>query len=220
MTLQWMRRLTASSVALPFAVAISGCTCVRGPGGSPIGAGVELFPPDLPTQPVMLNLGGIVMDEAQMQVESDGARRTLLIRNQDVTIDKEVYEVDKQGISLVAFGSGAGAGDQFDPPLKLIAFPAREGQKLEWKGSLRFGNVRAVKGEAVSSTETELLSMATGSAQAIRVTVDLRLESGTPEQARRRLEFWFVNGRGPVKRDFGANQTREPRLPKAEQTDL
>lgn len=216
MTIELKRR-SFFALFLLFSIAafVGGCTC-RGPRGSPIGAGAELFPPDLQSQPVKLSLGGIVMDEAIMQVESLGSRRTLLIRNQDVTIDKEVYEVDSDGISLVELGSGSGAGDQFEPPLILMKFPALEGQKIEWKGSIRFGNVRAVTAEATSSTETELLSMATGSAQTIRVTVDLRLESGAPEQAKRRLEFWFVNGLGPVKRDFGANQIREPRLRKEE----
>jgi len=34
----------------------------------------------------------------------------------------------------------------------------------------------------------------------------------TPKEALRRLDFWFADGLGPVKRDYG-NQVREPRAP-------
>ncbi len=198
-------------VAIALILFATGCVCSRGSGGSPIGAGAELFPATLESQPITMNLGGIVLAEAHLDFEAKNGERTLLIRNEEVVIEKEVYQVDDQGIALARIGPGE--GDQFDPPLTLIRFPAKEGDKVEWKGSQRFGATRGVNATAVSTTQTEVVSLATGSAQAIRVDVEITLDDGSPQKSKRRLEFWFVNGSGPVKRDFGASQVREPRLP-------
>ncbi|MCW5946201.1 MAG: hypothetical protein KIT74_04145 [Fimbriimonadales bacterium] len=204
----------AASVFAGFMAALlftGGCSCSGKGTGSPIGASEELFPSASGKQPITLNLGGIMLDRAELEVESKGNSRTLRILNEGVEIEREVYRVDSSGISLESLGTGS--GDQFDPPLTLIRFPAKKGDSVEWEGSYRYGNIRAVNAKATSTTQTEQVSLATGSAEAIRVTVELELSDGSPNPAKRKLDFWFVNGSGPVKRDFGLNQTREPRVP-------
>jgi hypothetical protein len=208
-------RFVASVIAGVFAASLftGGCSCSGKGTGSPIGASEELFPSASGKQPITLNLGGITLDRAELQFESKGINRTLKVINEGVEIEREVYRVDSGGIFLESLGTGS--GDQFDPPLTLIRFPAKKGDSVEWEGTYRYGNIRAVEAKATSTTQTEQVSLATGSAEAIRVTVELELSDGSPNPAKRKLEFWFVNGSGPVKRDFGLNQTREPRVPAA-----
>ena len=67
------------------------------------------------------------------------------------------------------------------------------------------------RASATVSTSTETLRLTTtGSTPSVLVVVDLEIESGGQEPAKRKLRFWFVKDRGVVQRQFGIGSTREP----------
>ena len=65
--------------------------------------------------------------------------------------------------------------------------------------------------EASISTASDKIKLADGTlADALVVRVKLQLTNGTKTPAERMLAFWFVKGKGIIKREIGSGSKREP----------
>ena len=91
------------------------------------------------------------------------------------------------------------SGEFYQPPVPLLKFPMNIGDSWEWSGKSVSGD-QPHKGRAkiTTSSQTSL----------VKVQVDLELESGGPNPAKRTLTFWFSPGKGVVKREFGESSSR------------
>lgn len=118
--------------------------------------------------------------------------------------ETESYEVLPETVSLVN-----AAGETYDPPVPLLRFPMNVGDAWDWKGKMMTGPI-SHDSAATVTTGADKVDMAGSQSDAVRVDVDLRMDSGTDKPALRRLEFWFVKGKGLVKREFGSSTSREP----------
>lgn len=113
------------------------------------------------------------------------------------TIDTERYQISK-GL----FALEQAAGETYRPPLPILVFPLRIGDRYEWKGQLVAGEL-IHRASAKVSTATETLFMPSSN-QALRVQVDLSVDVGS-NPSQRQLNFWFIKGGGLVKRAFGSS---------------
>jgi hypothetical protein len=166
----------------------------------------DFFPMKIEPGPVNLKLANVEI-KAMATVAADGLNRTLTLTRNGAALEREVFEVTSDRIAIVELGSG----ERFSPPLTLLRFPMKIGDRFDWTGKLLVGN-RPLDSQAAATTETSRLDLATGSLETVHVTIQLRISDGSPKPAERKLEFWFARGKGPVKRDYGG-QIREPRLP-------
>lgn len=123
-------------------------------------------------------------------------------------VDQEVYQDRVASFSLVSK-----TGESFDPPLPLIVYPVRVGETkpFEWKGKVLEGEVPS-NAHAVVTVLDEPSNLPAPFSETIRVNVELSLH-GAGDPTKRELAFWFVEGRGLVKRSFGALDTRQPAQP-------
>jgi hypothetical protein len=180
--------------------------------GSDISAAENFFPEKWSSSLVSLNLAGIEIDgDAEMKVS--GEARVLSVAKDGAVIDEESYIVKSDGVYLAR--KGTAGGDTFEPPIPLLKYPSKVGDKYEWTGTVSSGGPDRIKSEASITTSAESLSLATGTHEAVRVSIALLIHDG-PKPAERKMSFWFVKGQGPVKRDFGTNQVRVPRAPGSE----
>lgn len=123
-------------------------------------------------------------------------------------VDQEVYQDRDESFSLVSK-----TGESFDPPLPLIVYPVRVGETkpFEWKGKVLEGEVPS-NAHAMVTVSDESSNLPAPFSETIRVNVVLSLH-GAGDPTKRELAFWFVEGRGLVKRSFGALDTRQPAQP-------
>lgn len=171
----------------------------------PITPNGEWFPGKMAAQPVTLHLANIELT-GNMTLDVDGNTRKLQVVKDGAVMETEVYDVGDERIALSQFGTG----ERLEPPMPLLGIPPEVGQTLEWEGHIIIAT-RKIPASASVSSEAERLELATGPMETVHVTVNLEIKDGSPEPAKRKLQFWFAKGYGPIKRDFG-NQVREPRV--------
>ncbi len=162
--------------------------------------------PETFSGPVTLRLANVEVP-GEAVLTKDGSVYSLAIQRSGVILEEEVYAVDTKGISAVQLGTGEG----LDPALPLLQLPMHVGEEFDWTGAVIVGKTK-IPAEATISTERSRPDLPTGPVEAVHVVVMLRMMDGTPKEALRRLDFWFADGLGPIKRDYG-NQVREPRAP-------
>lgn len=179
--------------------------CARETTGARIDRSGNYFPETF-SGPVTLTLANVEVP-AEAVLTNHGSAYALAIQRNGVTLEEEVYDVDTKGISAVQLGTG----ERLDPPLPLLELPMRIGEEFGWTGDVIVGSTK-IPAEATISTERSRPDLPTGPVEAVHVVVILRMMDGTPKEALRRLDFWFADGLGPIKRDYG-NQVREPRVP-------
>jgi hypothetical protein len=175
--------------------------------GPTISRGEEFFPDKWQDKQVTLRLASLEVD-AEATLTKSGTRRKLTIVRDGTVLEEEVYDVTTEGIGVVALGSG----EQFSPPIPLLAFPMQVGQSFEWKGDLLLAT-REIRSNADVATERSVIDIASGTTETVLSTVTLRMQDDSGRPAIRKLRFWFAKGRGIIKRDYG-NQVREPRAGK------
>ncbi len=144
-------------------------------------------------------------------VRTQGTERGLVIFEciaHGEVVDREVYQDLEESFSLVSK-----TGESFDPPLPLIVYPVRVGETkpFEWKGKVLEGEV-PTNAHAMVTVLDEPSNLPAPFSETIRVNVALSLH-GPGDPTKRELAFWFVEGRGLVKRSFGALDTRQPAQP-------
>lgn len=154
--------------------------------------------------PVTLRLANVSI-EAEAKMSIDGTTRTIHIVQNGVPIEEEVYVVTTGSIAVKSLGTG----ESFEPPLVLIAFPMTIGDKSEWTGKLGFAGPQHPTTAAIT-TSRDRPDLPTGPRETLKVGVELKIDDGSPKPALRKLDFWFAEGVGPIRRDYG-NQIRMPR---------
>jgi len=187
---------------IPLLAFVAGCT-----GSSTDFDKIERSQDFFPTKfemPVTLKLANVEI-EAEAKMQTEGTTRTIMISKDGVPIEEEVYEVTTQQIAIKSMGTG----ETFEPPLPLIKFPMSVGDTFDWDGKIVFAGHELI-GKAKIVTSRDTPDLATGPRETLKVSVELELSDGSPKPAKRRLDYWFAEGVGPVRRDYG-NQVRTPR---------
>jgi len=154
--------------------------------------------------PITLRLANVAI-EADAKMTVDGTTRTIKIFKDGVPIEEEVYVVTTELVAVKSMGTG----ETFEPPLPLIKFPMSVGDSFDWEGKIVFAG-HELEGKAKSVTSRDTPDLATGPRETLKVAVELEISDGSPKPATRKLEYWFAEGVGPVRRDYG-NQVRTPR---------
>ena len=126
------------------------------------------------------------------------------INTQGEELEQEQYRLTDSEFDLVRADT-----DVFSPPIPLLKFPSSPGPSWDWKGTAKEGATDRSATAAVASSQLVLLFGDTRE-RVDKVIVHLSIDSGTPVPAKRDLSFWFIEGRGLVKREFGAGSTRSP----------
>ena len=185
------------------AFAVAGCFEEQVLDYTPIEQTAKFFPTTF-EMPVTLRLANVEI-EAEAKMESSGNTRTIKVTRDGVPIEEEVFFVTAESVAVKSLGTG----ERFDPPLMLFKVPFTIGDSFEWSGNIDLAGP-AIKASAKSVTSRDRPDLATGPREALKVAVDLIIDDGSPKPALRKLDFWFVDGVGPVRRDYG-NQIRTPR---------
>lgn len=168
----------------------------------------DYFPSEWKQRYATLRLANLEIP-IELKLEARTTERELQLINEGVVMEKETYRVTTEGIWLVKLRDGE-TGETFVPALPLLQFPMRVGDSFSWDGKMIIGN-RALPTSGRIQTGAETISLATGPTEAVRVEILLELRDGSPRPAQRRLTFWFVKGEGPLRRDYGGQEIREPR---------
>lgn len=126
-----------------------------------------------------------------------------------LAVHDEPFEVESYRSMSDSFELVSAAGETFTPPLDLLRFPLEVGSTWDWKGTMGFGS--AYPATAVVTTANDSLDLGVPTSS-IKVLVAITIEANGPDKlpAHRDLSFWFVPGKGVVKRDFGAGSIRQP----------
>lgn len=185
------------------AASVAGCVTGSSVDFDKIERTQDFFPATF-EMPVTLRLANVAI-EADAKMTVDGTTRTIKIVKDGVPIEEEVYVVTTDQVAVKSMGTG----ETFDPPLPLIKFPMSVGDAFDWEGKIVFaGHELAGKAKAVTSRDTP--DLATGPRETLKVAVQLEISDGSPKPAIRKLDYWFAEGVGPIRRDYG-NQVRTPR---------
>ena len=191
-------------------LAVGACSCGSQASGVPLTSQDDLFPKEMKSGEQTLKLGGQAI-QATAKVITNGTERRIQLFSDGTMIDEEIYEVDDSGIRLVSLPPG----EKFVKPIPLISYGKPLRSTWNWEGQKRLGT-RSLKATAKISTDSVKVAFQSGSNEAVLVTVELKVEDGSPKPYERKLMFWFVRGEGLLKRDF-TMQEREPRVPGMEE---
>jgi len=165
---------------------------------------IEEFRPNaLPYTSAALVLAGTVIP-VQMKETPHAGKVTFLMTAHGETLEEESYVFDSS-----AFRIAGAAGETYEPAITLLRFPMRVGDEWVWNGEMESGSVSR-PARAKVTTKSEPLNIPGVASDSVRVAVELEMDSGAPTPAIRTLTFWFVSGKGVVKREFGASSTRQP----------
>lgn len=177
----------------------------------------ELKPDAAPASPARLLLGSAEIPVQLVEERKEGSV-TYKWKAHGEVVDSESYEVNPDSFRLKLAVSEA-----FDPPITLLREPVKVGSSHDWKGKVMLTQDGVpLKDPRVHSDATaqvavskERITVVGGPYDSHLVTVKLMLqdEKGTPAKERL-LRFWFVPGKGIVKRDFSESSSREPAPPK------
>ena len=201
-----MRRRVASlrfPLAAAALLAVMGCFGPHGLEANRVERTADLFPETF-EMPVTLRLANVAI-EAEAKMTVSGNTRTIQISRGGVPIEDEVYVVTRDSVAIKSLGTG----EAFDPPLVLFEMPLNIGDSFSWKGKIDFAGP-ALDATATAVTSRDRPDLPTGPRETVRVAVELKIDDGSPQPAIRKLDFWFAEGVGPIRRDYG-NQIRTPR---------
>lgn len=196
-------RLDQATVLLAV-IALAGCQ----PGGAR-GSGAKYeTPSDLKPTAMIPAKANLRIGELDLPVEVEqtesGDKTTIALKAHGQVFEKEVYGLDQKSLTMIEV-----AGEMYEAPLPLLQFPLRVGDGWTWSGTMTAGQ-EPHKATAKIATAPEQILLPGGSTPSILVVVDLAIESGASTPATRKLRFWFVEGKGLVKRQFGIGSSREP----------
>lgn len=160
-------------------------------------------PSALPYRDGMLLLAGA---RVPITLERVVSGRDIILR---CTADGQPYEDEVYRDDLGAFVLRSLGEETYSPAIPLLRYPIQEDSPpSRWKGTIT-GDGRQIVTSATITTEPEILSDVPGGPyDSLHVRVKLVMGAGMVE---RNLDFWFVDGKGIVKRQAGNYSTREPR---------
>lgn len=203
-------------LALPLAAALAlgGVvlySCTRKGGGATHGSGPILaesskeLRPDV--QPGWKANLAILSTDIPVDVDQkiEGSEITLRLLSFGEELEVERYKSTPASFELLQM-----AGEEFSPPLPLLQFPVRGGSQIPWKGKLVIGELERNAEATIRAKQEPMKEKGFENAGAIRVTVDLKIDGGAPTRASRMLDFWFVEGKGLLKREIDKGSTRFP----------
>lgn len=138
--------------------------------------------------------------EVRIKLISENQLEELVISRDDVELERESYKRTPKEL-----GATAALGSEFVPPITLLKTPMTVGDSWTWKGTVTEGGpVR--NATATIKTSADRVELPTSSVDAIRVDVDLAMESGGPNPAKRTLIYWCAPGHGVIQRKFGSSE--------------
>ncbi|HVL39777.1 MAG TPA: hypothetical protein VM328_10355 [Fimbriimonadaceae bacterium] len=124
---------------------------------------------------------------------------------------KEVIEVEQYRCGSESFALRKAAGEVFEPGLPLLRYPVASGERWSWEGHMTNGSLRQ-PARAEVLARSEKIYLGRDPWESVKVVVDLEVQADTGT-TRRELSFWFVPGKGIVKRSFGPGSARLPQAP-------
>jgi hypothetical protein len=162
------------------------------------------MPDAAPGKKGKLRLAGAVVP-VEVVPRKKGADFTLELRAHGSVFDSESYVSTEDAFSL-----RYAALEHYAPPIDLVRFPMNVGDEWEWTGTMTTADEpRKAKAKLTSSIVKSLVQGV--SRQAVKVDVALTiLPNGPGDTIERTLSFWFVEGKGIVRREFGTESIREP----------
>ncbi len=181
------------------------CGCIGGGGSGPmIQSSAEFQPGALFSDHATLGYGGTEVAVLMKRSEMAGGLIKFVLIAHGQEFETETYQNSDKVFAFV------GIDDVFEPPIPLLKFPMKVGDKWEWQGNLTSATVPHKAEATVTTAREQLFLKKVGDVDSVRSDVRLLLDSGTPTPAERKLSFWFVRGKGVVKRELGTATTREP----------
>lgn len=163
---------------------------------------MEDLKPDADPGGIALLKIGPVKNEVELKTDRAEDRFVIDLVAHGEAFETETYQVGKDTFYLVE-----AASDTFDPPVLLLQFPLYVNTNRVYQGTLKSGQSHKVLGKIRTTLDKVYMPTQT---EAVRVDLDLQMDSGGPNPAERKLSFWFVKDRGLVKREFGSGLSREP----------
>ncbi len=210
-----MGRVAIALTAVSLAVAVTaGCVLANKPNagskspepGETLSQSADALKPQaVPyTKANLIYQGSVV--PVDVRADDDGKNLNIKLMVADETSATEKYAYDSSGFRFV--GTDA---ETYDPPIPLVHYPLVADAPWHWAGTIRLGD-QSYPAEADIKAKAEDLNITAGHFNTYLVEVELSFDGGAPEKSKRRLRFWFDPGKGVVKREFGLNSSREPRL--------
>lgn len=198
-------RISLSLLTVCGLVLIFGChpqsSLIRHGSGIYIASSADLKPDANPGPQKAIYAGTVI--PVDVKTNTDNGIFTIDLRYQGVSMEQEQYKSSPTEFDLVN-----AAGEQYTPPLPLLRFPMNAGDAWKWSGQMVTGPTSR-NASAQVSTREDKVDIGT-LADALVVQVDMSMDSGANTPATRQLSFWFVKGKGIVKREFGASTSRVP----------
>jgi hypothetical protein len=173
-------------------------------GGTYLATAKTIAPATDPPEKAILTLSGSPYD-VTVATERDRTHYSIVLLNKGEEFDREEYEDSFEAFRLVR-----AAGERYEPPIDLLRFPMRAGEKpWTWTGQIVNGKPRDA--EATIQTSEDRQYVGGAAIGAVRTVVTLRfLAVGGKTAAERKLTFWFAPGKGVFRREFDAVSVREP----------
>lgn len=124
----------------------------------------------------------------------------------------EIFDFEKYVSTDDSYSVSQAAGEDYVPPIPVLQFPLSVGgTPWTWKGNL-FSELEAQPSHATITVSTDKVTIGQSAVSTIRSDVLVVIEPhGTMPGATRRMTFWFQEGHGLIKRQFGPTSMREPR---------
>lgn len=194
------------SVAGFGALSCSGKTTASGDGQAIYTSSEQLGPDKQPGwNAVLLYQDWEVPVQVEQKIEGNDITLRLLAKSQELEVER--YRSTPSQFQLVQ-----AASEQFTPPLPLLEFPLSEGELPKWSGKLIFGELEK-EASAVVEVRKAPLNVKGYNDEGIKAVVKVSFDGGGPKETVRVLNFWFVPGRGILKREYEKGTTRIPAPP-------
>jgi hypothetical protein len=163
----------------------------------------DIEPDSAPGEKAVLDFGGPRVP-VEVEYHHNGTEVELDLRS-----DGFVLETEKYLASDKEFALSAAAEERFSPPLPLLKYPFKLGDRYDWHGRLTYaGSDRSASAEI--TTTAGKLTAEGHELGAILVEAKVALDGGGEKPAIRDLKFWIVMKRGVLQREFGEGVKRQP----------
>ena len=192
-------------------VAVLLCGCTKGGGGGSESLIKTYKPSTLPPQPASLVLAGT---EVPVELNSELSSDKLKIQ---VTAFGEVLEEELYSHSPTSFALVEALSETYTPELPLLGKESSFKDEWKWKGVISTAGMERPASASINMVKTQL-GVPGFDKEAAKVSVALAIESGQGAISKRQLAFFFVEGKGLLKREFGQASERIPRKAEEEPT--
>ncbi len=154
-------------------------------------------------------MAGVKVPVKVIQSNKDGVE-TLDFVAHGATIETEVYQDVKEAFRVLRAGE-----EEFKPGIDLLHEELHQGDTWTWTGEISNAG-KGKPAKAKITIDTANLVIGQDNIRTVNAVVDLSLNAdpGMPPVLRR-LTFWFAEGKGVIKREFGKeiSTSREPVKP-------